>query len=100
MDIVRTTRMLTARKKKMRLPICMSLLYQIRNALVIFDKLIRVRVLLFGGSFDPPHRGHAALLRSALKTLRPDKTYVLPAYRSPLKSPPRTSPEDRLAMTR
>jgi len=59
-----------------------------------------VEILLFGGSFDPPHRGHAELLSAALRAVKPGRAYVLPAHRSPLKSAPRTPPGDRLAMTR
>lgn len=57
-------------------------------------------VLIFGGSFDPPHFGHLHLLTSALRTLRPCVTYLLPAYRSPLKGWPAASPEHRLRLTR
>ena len=56
------------------------------------------RVLIFGGSFDPPHTGHRRLLAAALKTLRPDQTYLIPAWRSPLKAEHQASPEDRRRM--
>ena len=44
-----------------------------------------MRVLVFGGSFDPPHRGHAALLAAAAEKVRPDRILVVPAYQSPGK---------------
>jgi nicotinate-nucleotide adenylyltransferase len=44
-----------------------------------------MRVLVFGGSFDPPHRGHAALLAAAAERVRPDRILVIPAYHAPLK---------------
>jgi nicotinate-nucleotide adenylyltransferase len=40
---------------------------------------------LFGGSFDPVHRGHVALARAALRELRLDRLYVVPAARPPHK---------------
>ena len=33
---------------------------------------------LFGGSFDPPHLGHEALVRSALTQLQLDEVWVIP----------------------
>ena len=36
------------------------------------------RIGLFGGSFDPPHLGHEALVRSALKQLQLDEVWVIP----------------------
>ncbi|MBI4347464.1 MAG: nicotinate (nicotinamide) nucleotide adenylyltransferase [Elusimicrobia bacterium] len=59
-----------------------------------------MRLLLFGGSFDPPHRGHKALLEAAHRTLRPDRTLVLPAWLSPFKSGHGAPARDRLAMAR
>lgn len=59
-----------------------------------------MRLLLFGGSFDPPHRAHRALLDAAMRELRPDRTLVLPAFRSPLKAPCRASPGQRLDLLR
>ncbi|NLO91003.1 MAG: HD domain-containing protein [Elusimicrobia bacterium] len=58
------------------------------------------KILLFGGSFNPPHSGHAALLRAALKKLRPDLALLLPAYHSPLKAEPETAPQTRLELLR
>ena len=58
-----------------------------------------MRVLIFGGSFDPPHRGHAALLLAAANKIRPDKILVVPAYQAPLKDSPQASSDARLAMT-
>lgn len=44
------------------------------------------RLLLFGGTFDPPHNGHVSLLANAIKKVRPDKTLVLPDYLPPHKN--------------
>ncbi|HEU4981655.1 MAG TPA: nicotinate (nicotinamide) nucleotide adenylyltransferase [Acidobacteriaceae bacterium] len=60
-----------------------------------------MRVALFGGSFDPPHRGHVALARLARKRFALDRILVAPVGAQPLK--PDSAPasfEDRLAMTR
>lgn len=59
-----------------------------------------MRILLYGGSFDPPHAGHASLLAAAIARLRPDAAYVVPALRSPGKAAPEASAADRLAMAR
>lgn len=59
-----------------------------------------MRVLVYGGSFDPPHRGHAALLQAAIKKIRPDKVLIVPAYQAPLKQAPQASSKDRLTMAR
>lgn len=59
-----------------------------------------MRVALFGGSFDPPHRGHVALARLARKRLTLDRVLVAPVGVQPLK--PKLTPasfEDRVAMT-
>lgn len=37
------------------------------------------RIGLFGGSFDPPHLGHEALVRAALDRLKLDEIWVIPA---------------------
>ncbi|MCM2266683.1 MAG: bis(5'-nucleosyl)-tetraphosphatase (symmetrical) YqeK [Elusimicrobiales bacterium] len=42
-------------------------------------------VIIYGGSFDPPHRGHLALARAALRQLRPAAFYFVPAFQAPFK---------------
>ena len=44
------------------------------------------KVLLYGGTFDPPHNGHMNNLRAALELVRPDKAIVMPAGIPPHKS--------------
>lgn len=56
-------------------------------------------ILIFGGSFDPPHISHMRMLKSAIQRLRPKQVYVVPAFHSPLKSGPRANAEQRLKMT-
>lgn len=58
-------------------------------------------LLLFGGSFDPPHERHATVLAEAMRALHASAAIVIPAAINPLKtaSPP-ADPEARLAMCR
>lgn len=50
------------------------------------------RTLVFGGSFDPPHRGHLALLKAAAEKVRPDRILVIPAWHARLKNAAPTAP--------
>jgi len=43
-------------------------------------------VALFGGSFDPPHIGHIALVKELVKLPYIDEIIVMPTYLSPFKS--------------
>lgn len=59
------------------------------------------RWVVFGGSFDPPHRAHVELPRRAAAALGAEKVLYVPARINPLKqTTPPASPEDRLAMLR
>ena len=60
-------------------------------------------VLLFGGTFDPPHRGHVQLPVRARDTLMGDEGWLIyvPAARNPLKARgPVASDADRVEMLR
>lgn len=58
-------------------------------------------VLVFGGSFDPPHVAHMVLARAARDAVGADVLLYVPAARSPLKQGgPVASGEERLAMLR
>ena len=59
-----------------------------------------MRVLLFGGTFDPPHNGHIHLLQQAIRAVAPDWVVVMPACLPPHKAPSATAPDLRLAMCR
>jgi len=59
-----------------------------------------MRVALFGGSFDPPHRGHVAIAKAAADRFALDQVLFAPVGRQPLKSHPYgASFHERLAMT-
>ncbi len=58
-----------------------------------------IRALL-GGSFDPFHNGHLALVHHLLDGAWADRVVVVPAHRSPHKAHPVASGADRLAMAR
>lgn len=53
-------------------------------------------IAVFGGSFDPPHAGHVAVVRRALQTLPVETLFVIPAYVNPFKSGTHAPPELRL----
>jgi nicotinate-nucleotide adenylyltransferase len=63
-----------------------------------------MRIAFFGGSFDPPHRGHIAIARAAAERLSLDRVLVAPVAIQPLKdtggegTAGRASFSDRLAM--
>jgi nicotinate-nucleotide adenylyltransferase len=60
-----------------------------------------MRVAFFGGSFDPPHRGHVALVQMAATRLHLDRVLVAPVGTQPLKQEATTASfEDRVAMAR
>ncbi len=44
------------------------------------------KIALFGGSFDPPHVGHLAVVDAALRQLDIEKLVIVPAYLNPFKS--------------
>ena len=60
-----------------------------------------MRIGLFGGSFDPPHRGHVALARLAAERMGLGRVLFAPVGVQPLKRDrPQASFTDRVAMTR
>ncbi len=57
-----------------------------------------MRQALFGGSFDPLHNGHLAMIRTVLERGLADRVLVVPAGRNPQKPAPEAAAEDRLRM--
>lgn len=56
------------------------------------------RIGVFGGAFDPPHRGHTALAQAALDHLDLDLLLVVPTGTAWHKSRPLSDAQHRLAM--
>ena len=61
--------------------------------------MIERKIILFGGTFDPVHLGHTAVVSDAAEQIGADKVVFVPAKRSPLKGfLPKGGDEHRLAM--
>ena len=60
-----------------------------------------MRIAIFGGSFNPPHKGHVKAAIKAKKTLGADKLLVIPTATAPHKTAAENTPSasKRLAMT-
>lgn len=58
------------------------------------------KLLLYGGTFDPPHVGHLNNLRAVMDAVDPDKVLVMPAGTPPHKAASATPGELRLEMCR
>ena len=61
------------------------------------NKMKKIGIL--GGTFDPIHKGHLHLAKSAFEQLELDMILFVPAYVSPFKEGQTTSFAHRLAMT-
>lgn len=61
-----------------------------------------MRIVLYGGSFNPPHLGHRAAAQTLLEQLAPDRLLVMPNRLPPHKALPADSPaaDDRLELCR
>ena len=61
-----------------------------------------MRILLYGGSFNPPHLGHIRSVQIAAAALKPDKIFLIPTATPPHKTLAAGSPaaEDRLEMAK
>ena len=61
-----------------------------------------MRIAVYGGSFNPPHRGHLAAAKSAVRALAPDRFLIVPAGIPPHKTLAANSPtpEQRMALCR
>ena len=61
--------------------------------------MVKKKIALFGGTFDPIHLGHTAVAAAAAEHIGAEKIVFIPAKRSPLKdSFPEAGEDDRLAM--
>lgn len=57
-----------------------------------------MKVLLFGGTFDPPHMGHVNNLEAAIRAVEPDKVIIMPAGIPPHKANHKTPGRIRMEM--
>ena len=53
-------------------------------------------IALFGGSFDPPHKGHQAIVEKLSKMNDVDKIIVMPNYQNPFKDATLASAQQRV----
>ena len=51
-----------------------------------------MKIAVYGGSFNPPHLGHAAAARTVAEALRPDKFLIIPDHLPPHKEMEEGSP--------
>lgn len=57
-----------------------------------------MKILLYGGTFDPPHKGHLHNLKACAQMVAPDKVIVMPAGVPPHKRASGTAAEIRLQL--
>jgi nicotinate-nucleotide adenylyltransferase len=63
--------------------------------------LIKKRIGIFGGTFNPPHNGHISAAREFINKISLDELLIIPAYIPPHKEyKGSVSPADRLEMCR
>ncbi len=56
------------------------------------------KIGVFGGSFDPPHKAHVALAKTAIEALGLDELRIIPTGQAWHKARDLSAPEHRLAM--
>lgn len=61
-----------------------------------------MRIVVYGGSFNPPHVGHLRVAEAAARQLEPDRFLIVPARIPPHKKLPENSPgpEERFELCR
>lgn len=59
-----------------------------------------MRIVVFGGTFDPVHLGHLEIIKAITKHLSPDRLLIIPCGLPPHRAPPVASGEHRLEMLR
>ena len=61
--------------------------------------MTKIKIALFGGTFDPVHLGHTTVAEDAVRRIGAEKIIFIPAKRSPLKGfLPKANDEHRLKM--
>lgn len=59
-----------------------------------------MKVLIFGGSFDPVHKGHISIFKNAARFIGADVAHIFPAYQSPFKAKSPTPFKLRMQMAK
>ncbi len=60
--------------------------------------MIKTPILIFGGSFDPPHLAHLEIARRTMLHIGAKATAFIPCGKAPHKNTTRTSADDRFEM--
>lgn len=58
------------------------------------------KIAIYGGSFDPPHKGHKLLAENLAGVCGADRVIIIPTALSPFKNSSSATAEDRLTMCR
>ncbi|MBE6800567.1 MAG: nicotinate (nicotinamide) nucleotide adenylyltransferase [Ruminococcaceae bacterium] len=56
------------------------------------------KIAIYGGSFDPPHKGHKLLAENLARVCGAEKVIIIPTALSPFKNSSSATAEDRLNM--
>ena len=64
------------------------------------NKNIEKKIGIFGGSFDPPHRGHIQIAKLSLKKLNLNRHFWAITKRNPLKKRPLLTLNDRILLSK
>ena len=56
-------------------------------------------VALYGGSFDPIHTGHLAVIEESIRILDIEQLIVIPTFLNPFKTKSHSTPKERLKLS-
>lgn len=66
--------------------------------LCFYKNGLYVNIAIYGGSFDPVHKGHEAIIKELSKLTEIDRLFVVPTYLNPFKSTFHFTPEQRYSL--